>query len=194
MAANSLARQSRRNIANALIALMGERDFTRITVTEIAKKAGVARLTFYRHFKDKEAVLAYRTTLRLVESLEGLDRMTDPTLLDALTACLEAWRVDRPIVQRIHEQGLDPVVYEPFQDCLDLLWIRYGETAHGDAIIRDFVSGGIYQAVLSFVLDHPEVTSEEAAGRILKALDRDPDRLPVNPVDYHMLLEPKPVE
>lgn len=46
-------------IADALLILMNEKDFTDITVGEIVKKAGVNRSTYYRHFEKKEDVIQY---------------------------------------------------------------------------------------------------------------------------------------
>lgn len=44
-------------IMGALFALMKEKPFASITVTDIAKKAGVSRITYYRRFKSKEEVI-----------------------------------------------------------------------------------------------------------------------------------------
>lgn len=49
--------QSARMIETALFELMGEKDFEKITVSEIAKRADVARRTFYRLYKRKEDVI-----------------------------------------------------------------------------------------------------------------------------------------
>lgn len=46
-------------IVQALFRLMEEYDYHGISVTDIAKKAGVGRATFYRYFKCKEDVLVY---------------------------------------------------------------------------------------------------------------------------------------
>ncbi len=46
-------------IVQALFKLMNEYEFEKISVTDVAKKAGVGRATFYRYFKRKEDVLAY---------------------------------------------------------------------------------------------------------------------------------------
>ncbi len=48
---------SRECLLNALLALMEKQEFNKITITELCKKAGVTRLTFYRHFESKEDVL-----------------------------------------------------------------------------------------------------------------------------------------
>lgn len=46
-------------IVQALFKLMNEYSFEKISVTDIAEKAGVGRATFYRYFKRKEDVLIY---------------------------------------------------------------------------------------------------------------------------------------
>lgn len=50
---------TRHYIAEALLKLMKAKDFRDITVTEIVKRAGVGRATFYRYFTDKESVIVY---------------------------------------------------------------------------------------------------------------------------------------
>lgn len=51
------SRRSRRLIVDALLALMREKRFERITVQEIIDRADVGRTTFYAQFRNKEDVL-----------------------------------------------------------------------------------------------------------------------------------------
>ena len=44
-------------IVTALIELMKERDFDQITITEIANKAGVSRMAYYRYYTSKNDIL-----------------------------------------------------------------------------------------------------------------------------------------
>jgi AcrR family transcriptional regulator len=44
-------------IFDALMLLMDEKPYDKITVSDIADKAGIARPTFYRNFNDKEEVI-----------------------------------------------------------------------------------------------------------------------------------------
>jgi len=41
-------------LGDALIALMHEKDFDKITVQEVLERAGVGRSTFYMHYRDKD--------------------------------------------------------------------------------------------------------------------------------------------
>jgi AcrR family transcriptional regulator len=45
------------SITEELLQLMGNTAFNKITVTDITKKAGVGRVSFYRNFDSKEDVL-----------------------------------------------------------------------------------------------------------------------------------------
>ena len=45
------------NITEALFALMHEKSFSDITVTELIRKAGVARASYYRNYDSMEDVL-----------------------------------------------------------------------------------------------------------------------------------------
>jgi len=46
-------------IAESLMILMRKKAFAKITVEEIAKKAGVNRSSYYRHFKSKEDIVRF---------------------------------------------------------------------------------------------------------------------------------------
>ncbi|WP_051367531.1 TetR/AcrR family transcriptional regulator [Hamadaea tsunoensis] len=50
-------RRTRRDLAEALVGLVLERGYTRVTVQDILDRADVGRSTFYSHFRDKEALL-----------------------------------------------------------------------------------------------------------------------------------------
>lgn len=50
---------TRHYIVQALFKLMNERVYDKITVTDIAEKAGVGRATFYRYFKRKEDIIEF---------------------------------------------------------------------------------------------------------------------------------------
>ena len=51
---NSLARE---RIVAALTALMNEKDYAGITITEITQRANVSRMTYYRNYSSKEDIL-----------------------------------------------------------------------------------------------------------------------------------------
>jgi len=50
-------RRTRRILIEALIALILEKGYSKITVQDILDRADVGRSTFYDHFRDREALL-----------------------------------------------------------------------------------------------------------------------------------------
>ena len=50
-------RRTRRLLSEALIALIMEKGYSKITVQDILDRADVGRSTFYAHFRDREALL-----------------------------------------------------------------------------------------------------------------------------------------
>lgn len=50
-------RLTRECLGTALICLMGEKPFEKITITELVKRSGVSRTAFYRNYRRKEDIL-----------------------------------------------------------------------------------------------------------------------------------------
>ena len=63
-------------MATALLELMLEKDYTKISIGEIAKKAGVDRSSYYRHFNSKEDIISFFFDMVLRESLEGYTNLS----------------------------------------------------------------------------------------------------------------------
>lgn len=85
------SRRSRRLIVDALLALMLEKRFERITVQEIIERADVGRSTFYAQFRNKEDVLQSELA-QVFGQLHGqhLASVADPA--DRLLPSLELFR------------------------------------------------------------------------------------------------------
>ena len=78
-------RRTRRLLREALIALVAERGYERVTVQDVLDRADVGRSTFYAHFRDKEALFSscfddLREDLRQhLEAMEQSPSMRHPT-------------------------------------------------------------------------------------------------------------------
>lgn len=62
-------RRTRQRLQEALLALLRERAFEDITVQDVTERAGLSRVTFYLHYRDKDDLL----TRIMNEALEALD-------------------------------------------------------------------------------------------------------------------------
>ena len=68
-------------IRTALVELMGEKNFERITIKELCERADVNRTTFYLHYADQRSVLndLKETVCRRTVAMIGESDFTDPT-------------------------------------------------------------------------------------------------------------------
>jgi AcrR family transcriptional regulator len=74
-------RRTRRTLQEALVVLIIDRDYERITVQDVLDRADVGRSTFYAHFRDKDALFMscfddLRDDLR--RELDAMDPSTPP--------------------------------------------------------------------------------------------------------------------
>ena len=102
-------------LADAYIELLREKPSGKITITEIAEKAGVGRTTYFRNFSCKEDMLSFkliRMWQRWAEERELAERY-DFSLDNALTF-FEFNLSIRPLLELIHRHGLQTSIYNAF--------------------------------------------------------------------------------
>ena len=95
------ALRSRTLIRNALLALMRDKSFDKITITEVARKANVNRGTFYAHFKSPHDVLFKIQDDMFSELTTLLNRYTPD----------EVMRDPQPIFRQISEFLISDIAY-----------------------------------------------------------------------------------
>ncbi|MGP3910872.1 TetR/AcrR family transcriptional regulator [Nonomuraea sp. 10N515B] len=92
MSGDRRVRRSRRMIQEALVALILEKGYDAVTVTDIIDRADVGRSTFYAHFTDKQDVL--------FSNLDGL-AFLHPAPVDGPG---ELFAFSLPMFEHVHEQ------------------------------------------------------------------------------------------
>ena len=128
-------------LADAFIELLEEKPAGRITVTEIAARAGVGRTTYFRNFSCKEDMLSFkliRMWQRWAEERELAERY-DFSLDNALTF-FEFNLSIRPLLELMHERGLQTSVYNAFYENM----YRPRNADSLDVYRRRFYSYGVY--------------------------------------------------
>jgi AcrR family transcriptional regulator len=94
-------RSTHEALRQAALKSFARKGFTNVTVTELAREAGVTERTFFRHFPTKEAVLFqdYETQLEwLAEALA--QRPASESLFDAVLASVAAFPHDLEVVRQ----------------------------------------------------------------------------------------------
>lgn len=94
-------RSTHEALRQAALKCFARKGFANVTVTELAREAGVTERTFFRHFPTKEAVLFqdYETQLEwLAEALA--QRPPSESLFDAVLASIAAFPHDLEVVRQ----------------------------------------------------------------------------------------------
>src|ERR1700730_9098462 len=94
-------RSTHEALRQAALKSFARKGFANVTVTELAREAGVTERTFFRHFPTKEAVLFqdYETQLEwLAEALS--QRPTSETVFDAVLASVASFPHDLEVVRQ----------------------------------------------------------------------------------------------
>ena len=101
----SKADLTKRALSEAFSELLKEKPFEQITVTDITRKAGVNRQTFYYHFRDLYDLIAFSVKQRFHAILPDMDSTTDWEI-DLITL-LHALREERDSVYKLGH-SIDP--------------------------------------------------------------------------------------
>lgn len=111
--------QRQEKIADCLLQLIQEKPYEEINITELCKKTGVPRNTFYRYFANKDAVLSYVTERFFNEHMELMlhiyEKKADWHLADYLTLWLRKYRENEAFWEIVnkgtrHNMMLDQMV------------------------------------------------------------------------------------
>ena len=144
----------------ALLELMLEKDYTKISIGEIAKKAGVDRSSYYRHFKSKEDIISFFFDMVLKESLEGYTNLSSIDFTLYIHSIYTAFFNYRKEILLIHYANLSFLL-------LDVLSKRFqfSELAKDFPLSKQYelsyIIGGIYNNLIFWMSRDMKETPDE---------------------------------
>ncbi len=159
---NKTALTSQKTIAKCLISLMREKAYASISISELCKKAGVSRQTFYSLFSSKDDVIAYELEKRYCFRPEDhsccCKSMTLHNICHAYSIYLSeahdflALLVDSDIIYLMQNS-----LYHSFMQCRDYL----PDSNEQERIYAaDFIAGGLTCIARNYVLFDTDRSSE----------------------------------
>ena len=131
---------------NALLELMEETPYEKITVTQIAQRAGVPRMTYYRNFKSKENILESYSKY-LTEELAHIFRSHDITSSrDYLEVQLKVFWRHKSYLLALVKSHKEHIVLDTINGNIDLMGFGTEET-----LTIKYYAGGIYNIMFSWL-------------------------------------------
>lgn len=167
--------RSKQWMLDALIALMREKPFAQITVSEIAKCSQLDRRTFYRHFKTKEDIIVHRIR-QMSEHFEPILQRREPLRTkDIALRFFSLCEGDKELLGLLYTHKLLPLLlYE-----LNTIFPEHHNRYHGAAgiyapydetYVLAYHVGGFWNVLLRWISDGMKKTPEELAETIASFL------------------------
>ena len=156
-------KRTRQSIRNALIELMLEKPYEKITIQEIIDRANVGRATFYNHYQDKDDLLLRgvaefaRRPEEEDSTRETDEQLPNPPPLDTLETTgmfkhsQQNKRIHRVLLKRHQEnvilQEISAVLYARVEEQLVQLKEPAFDPPVPLPILTHFISGGVWSLI-----------------------------------------------
>ncbi|MCD8021860.1 MAG: TetR/AcrR family transcriptional regulator [Lachnospiraceae bacterium] len=158
-------------IFTALIMLMEQKEYKYISVTDIARKAGVSRMTYYRTYSSKEDILVQhfdKIAHAMIDSANGSARL-------ALVSFFSYFCEHEKLTELLEGADLMNLLKECFAVFTDYLYKTMHPKARESAVsayAAQFEAGGVFSVLIGWLKGGAVESPEEMANITLKILGR----------------------
>ncbi len=166
--------KSKRDLRNGLMSLLDEKPFEKITVGEICDRAMINKMTFYKHYPDKYALIddclrtiafdIYRNSLEKITAADADDvNMLTAFFSDVLDACVERKNIILAIVNGNNSLA-SAIIRSGTEKLIELLLLKITagrKTKYDLRVISTFFTGGFTDLVLAWLQGELPYTKED---------------------------------
>lgn len=155
-------------ITEALLILLRDKEYKDISITEICKKAGVTRMSFYRNFASKEDIL-FKKVRNVTDSFvkESDISYKSDTVSSYFVKLFTHMQQQKELCAALNKAGLIYMVKDEF----DRVFLNTYENDY-DEYKSLFLAGGIYNVFLFWLIndcrDDPETLAQRLDGILMK--------------------------
>ncbi|MGM9538797.1 MAG: TetR/AcrR family transcriptional regulator [Candidatus Onthomonas sp.] len=169
---NPIALQSQSWLTDALLALMEEKPFEKISVADICRRADLSRQTFYHCFSSKEEILRRLLQRQYQAQLRRLLALPEIGLEDAVFAFATVLSDNRALLQTMARHHLESLILSEITACIQLFAQLFAaprpEPEQSFAVA--FLSGALANTLLCWLKTGEPFSPAELAGLIRRFL------------------------
>lgn len=160
--------ESKNMIKEALFALLLEKEFREISISEITARAKVARMTFYRNFDSKVEIVLYLFETILEQIKTEVNKIPSPTIKDLMLIRFKVLRKNPDINQLIAKE----VVGELFEEFRKINMKSFKDFLPPvvDAYTLAYKLGGINSVTEKWMKGGMKESPEEMTGKLMGLL------------------------
>lgn len=166
---NKQKQQSIEWLTNALLALMKEKDYRDISVTEICERADLSRRTFYRLYESKEDVFKEYAGKLCMCYFELFKNQDDISLTSVADIFFSFWKAHKDFLLMLHKHNLIYIVLFKFNELLPTVYVKYKahmlQTKDTKSIeyVAFYNAGGFWNLLIKWLEDDCAKTPGEMA-------------------------------
>lgn len=150
----------RESITEALLILMATKPFAKITIIELAEKAGVGRVSFYRNYNSKEEVLVCLLKTKALEWLESIKDSESQDYIESYFRCCQGLI---SIAKLLRRHDLTYLLMETLQSLMGPGIDEPADSAYKKACLCGCIYGVMTEWIRRDMSDSPEEISRVLA-------------------------------
>ena len=161
---NPTALQSRNWLITALIELMQEVPYDKISVITICKKADLSRQTFYNLFRTKDDLLHFYLRQQCEAKFQEMVKHRTLSVEDMVTAFADVLQSNAPLLKLMIENQLEQIISEEIAGCVILFGRHFAFQGRNDDTFpygAAFLSGALAQTLIFWFKQADPVSLEE---------------------------------
>lgn len=148
-------RITKESVFIALMRLLNKRAFSEITITEIAKVAGVSRAAFYRNYTTKEDIIIFRLGELFQELLLKLQTLEDKNKLNRTTLCFSFFKEHSDFIETLIKAELTHIFYEQFciyvADFFKNQTDKFSKSTLFEKYLPQYIASGLFRVLLEWI-------------------------------------------
>jgi AcrR family transcriptional regulator len=163
MKENRQVTRSKEWIYKALISLLKKNAFRKISIEDITKKAGVARLTFYRNYESKEDILinqGRKVYEKLMADLElGIDE--ENVTYSSIKKIISVFNDYAELFEVLLENNLEYLIMQSFEVEISHILNRIFGVDKEDKYKVKFYEGALFAIAIEWIKNSREESIDE---------------------------------
>ena len=166
--------QTKKNISLALYALLLRKPYEEISVSDICKKAGVSRVSFYHYFDKKDDILVQFSDEKFAEFFDNFTKMETMTSDDLVYEMFRFLKKQSRQLAILRYAKKEQILMEQFYSyCRYLIsnTLTSGLMSKIDnPLTIPFAVGGIFQTIMRWLDEGMATPPDVMAANVLKLL------------------------
>lgn len=173
-------KNTRRSIQKSLFSLMSKKSYDSIKINEIARASGIARQTFYKHFKSKDEIIGdYIDSLFECHFIELKEQIKSGSMgpLSGAKISFEMWKREASAMSLLIESRLETMLLKPLRKYIDFVIDFHISERFIDSPdpriyphVVDFITGGYYMMLIDWIEKDCHLSEETMAALISEIL------------------------